>query len=70
MEDDHSDYYRWCVELPPGEYSVWLRFEVGEDYFCPDSHYHHQDLVREAGAVQAIVWMGQVLSNRLSLKRG
>jgi hypothetical protein len=68
-EDDYFDYYRWCVELPPGEYLVWFRFEVGEDYFCPDSHYHYIDLFREAESAQAVVWTGQVLSNRLTLSR-
>jgi hypothetical protein len=68
-EDDFFDYWRWCVELPPGEYLVWFQFEVGKDYFCCDSHYCYGDLVREAEAVLAVVWMGQVRSNRLSLIR-
>lgn len=67
--DDHSDYYRWCVELPPGEYSVWFRFEVGDGYFCPDSHYRYDDLLREAKEIQAKLWKGQVQSNQLYLIR-
>jgi hypothetical protein len=68
-EDDFSDYYRWCVDLPNGEYLVWFRFDVGEDYFCPDSHYRFEDLVREAEEVQAVVWKGKAQSNRLHLVR-
>jgi hypothetical protein len=68
-EDDHSDYYRWCVELPPGEYVVWFRLEIGEDYFCPDSHYRYIDLMREAESAQAVVWTGRLISNRLTLSR-
>jgi hypothetical protein len=68
-EDDHSDYYRWCVDLPYGDYLVWFRFEVGEDYFCPDSHYRYVDLLREAESAQAVVWTGRLISNRLTLSR-
>ncbi len=48
-----SDYYRWCVDLPAGEYLVWFQFAVAEDYFCPDSHYRFGDLPREAEAERA-----------------
>jgi hypothetical protein len=68
-DNDHSDYYRWCVELPAGEYLVWFQFEVGEDYFCPDSHYRYIDLLREAESAQAVVWTGRLISNRLTLSR-
>lgn len=68
-EDDRSDFYRWCVELPPAEYLVWFQFAVGQAYFCPDSHYRYPDLVREAEARLAEVWTGEVKSNRLHLVR-
>lgn len=68
-EDDNSDYYRWCVELPPGEYLVWFQFEVAEDYFCADSHYRYIDLLREAESAQAVVWTGILISNRLTWRR-
>lgn len=69
-EDDDTDRYRWCVVLPPGEYQVWFRFEVGEDYYCCDSHYRYEHLLREAEDVQAVVWTGHALSNRFGLIRG
>lgn len=68
-EYDGSDYSRWCVGVPPGEYLVTFQFEVGEDYFCPDSHYRYKDVMREAELAQAIVWTGRVLSNELTLIR-
>lgn len=68
-EEDFSDYYRYCVELPAGEYMVWLVTEVKEDYFDSDSHYQLADLKREADAAEAIVWMGQAKSNRLHVVR-
>jgi hypothetical protein len=61
--------YRWCVDLPSGEYLVWYNFSVGEDYFCPVSHYRFADLRREAESTQAIVWTGEVMSNRVQLVR-
>jgi hypothetical protein len=68
-EDDHTDYFRWCVELPAGEYLAWFRFQVDEDYFCGDSHYHYEDLLREAESERAIVWTGEARSNRVHLAR-
>lgn len=68
-ESDFTDYARWCVELPPGEYLVWFRYRVGKDYFCCDSHYHYDDLLREAKSEQAIVWSGEARSNQLHLVR-
>ena len=57
-----TDYTRWCVDLPAGEYLVWFHFAVGEDYSCPDSHYCFADLLREADVAQAVAWTrrGQV----------
>jgi hypothetical protein len=63
--DDGSDYYRWSVELPTGDYLVWFAFRVGENYFCPDSHYKIKDLRREAEESNAVVWMGEAKSNSL-----
>ena len=34
-EDDGSDYYRWCVELPPGEYLAWFRWQVNRQRLAP-----------------------------------
>ncbi len=68
-EDDFSDYYRYCVHLQSGEYMVWFQFDVGKDYFCPDSHYQYGDLLREAEEQQAEVWLGEARSNRLALIR-
>jgi uncharacterized protein (TIGR02996 family) len=64
-----GDDYRWSVDLPAGEYLVWFQLAVGEDYFCPDSHYRFWDLLREADVKQAVVWTGQARSNRLHLTR-
>lgn len=65
--DDGTDYYRWCVDLPPGDYLVWFAFRVGEDYFCPDSHYQIKQLRREAERSHAEVWMGDAKSNRIQV---
>jgi hypothetical protein len=60
-----DDYHRWSVDLPAGEYLAWFTFRVGEDYFCPDSHYEINELRREAEKSNAVVWMGEVNSNRI-----
>ena len=65
--DDGTDYCRWSVDLPNGEYLVWFTLRVGEDYFCPDSHYGIDDLRSEAEQSNAIVWMGEVKSNRIQV---
>ena len=67
--DDGSDYYRWCVALPAGEYSVFFRFRVGEDSFCPDSHARFEGLQCEAELQSAVVWTGEVMSNCITLVR-
>ena len=66
-KDHGSDYYRWSVDLPTAEYLVWFRLRVGEDYFCPDSHYKIYDLRWEAEQSNAVVWMGEVNSNRIQV---
>jgi hypothetical protein len=66
-QDEHSDYARWCVELPAGEYSVWFQWSVDADYFDPDSHMRLPDLERMAARAGAVVWQGQAVSNRLRL---
>ncbi|MCE9528446.1 MAG: hypothetical protein K8R36_20580 [Planctomycetales bacterium] len=63
--DDGSDYCRWCADLLSGVYEVFFRLSVDEDYFCGDSHYRHSDLLREAKVNEAVVWVGNVESNRL-----
>ena len=68
-DDDITDYSRWCVDLPAGEYLVWFQYHVGEDYFCPDSHYRFKDLLREAESEEAVVWIGEIMSNRLHMVR-
>ena len=65
--NDRSDYYRWCVELPTGDYRVMFQFGVGTDYFCGDSHYRYKDLQREAATVDAVAWTGNQTSNTLTL---
>ena len=60
---------RYCIELPPGEYLVWYRLQVNEDYFCPNSHYRYANLLEEAKAMGAKVWCGDLKSNRLNLVR-
>lgn len=66
-DDDLTDYSRWCLKLPASEYLVWFQFEVGEDYFCRDSHFRYNDLLREAESERAVVWTGEVKSNRLHI---
>ena len=68
-EDDGSDYYRWCVELPPGEYLAWFRWQVDHDFFDPDSHMRLPDLEYLAAQQGAVVWLGSVISNRLRVVR-
>ena len=67
--DDLSDYCRWCVELPAGEYLVWYQWQVDRDYFDPDSHMRLPELERLAEHEGATVWRGQVVSNRLNVVR-
>jgi hypothetical protein len=67
--DDGTDYFRWSVALPDGEYLVWFQFRVGEDYFCCDSHYRFHDLQHEAESQVSIVWTGETKSNLLDLAR-
>lgn len=67
--NDHSDYYRWCLELPPGEYRVRYLWKVDEDYFDPNSHAKMPQLVEWANFEQAAVWQGQVKSNSLRVVR-
>lgn len=67
--DDLSDYSRWSVELPTGEYLVWFQWNVGHEYFDPDSHTRLPDLERLAEDEGAVVWLGQVVSNRLKVLR-
>jgi hypothetical protein len=64
-----TDYHRWCVDLPRSEYLVWYNFSVAEDYFCPGSHYRFADLRRKAESIEAVVWTGEAMSNRVQLVR-
>lgn len=66
-DDIFFDCYRWCVDLPPGDYLVWYQLEVGQDYFDGDSHYQLKDIQREAEARWAIAWTGELKSNRVHL---
>ena len=67
QRDDGTDYCRWSVDLPTGEYLVWFTFRVDENYFCPDSHYKINDLRRESEQSNAVVWMGELKSNRIQV---
>ncbi len=67
--EDRSDYYRWCVDLPVGEYFVWFRWRVDSEFFDPDSHMRLPDLEYLAARENAIVWLGEVVSNRLEVAR-
>lgn len=66
---DYSDwdYRRWCVALEPGAYLVWCQWRVDENYFDPDSHMRLPDLEHAAAREGAVVWRGQVLSNRVQV---
>src|SRR5262245_639929 len=44
--DDYSDYHRWCVDLPAGEYVAYYRWRVARDFFAPGSHMRLPDLER------------------------
>ena len=61
------DYYRWCVELVPGDYLAWYQWRVDEGYFDPDTHQTLPGLERAAAGAGAEVWRGQALSNRVRL---
>jgi hypothetical protein len=69
--EQHSDYdyYRWCIDVPAGEYVVDYCFEVSADYFDPDSHMHLPDLERLARNDGATVWLGKAESNPLTVIR-
>lgn len=67
---DDFDYWRWCVELEPGEYLVWFRWRIDKDFFDPDTHQHLSGLESLATQLGATVWQGQVISNRLRVVYG
>jgi hypothetical protein len=67
---DDYDYYRWCVDLPPGAYSAWFRWRVDAEYFAPDSHVRFSDLEYWAEKDAAVVWQGTAESNRVTVVRG
>jgi hypothetical protein len=67
--EEDWDYRRWCIDLPRGSYQVWYQYRVDEDFYDPDSHWQLPDLQRQAQEENAVVWLGQILSNRLQLVR-
>jgi hypothetical protein len=64
-----TNYFRFCIPLPRGDYRVWYQHEVGEDYFDPDSHYRFGHLQRRAEVEQSVLWMGRATSNILTIHR-
>jgi len=69
LPHEFSEFQRWCVDLPIGEYTAWYTFVVSDDYFDGDSHWRIGDLEREAAAHDAVVWKGQVFSNAITVVR-
>jgi hypothetical protein len=67
--ETNDDYYRWSVDLTPGEYRVLYRFEVGTDFLDPDSHMRLSNLEQLAEREGAAVWLGRAESNHLTLLR-
>jgi hypothetical protein len=67
--DEHGDYYRFSIDIRPGEYSSYYHLEVGTDYFDPDSHMRLDDLERMACEERATVWLGNAESNRITVVR-
>jgi hypothetical protein len=67
--EDDFDYYRWCVEVPAGEYLVWFQLRLDTDFFDPDSHMRLPDLEHLAEREGATVWLGEVVSNRIRVVR-
>lgn len=61
------DYERCCVTLEQGEYLLWYQWRVEEDFFDSDSLMNFGDLEEAAKQEGAVMWRGQVLSNRLVL---
>jgi len=68
--DRGTDFDRWCVDLPAGEYRAGYRFEVGRDFFDPDSHMKLPQLERLAKEENARLWLGSAESNELTVRRG
>jgi hypothetical protein len=66
---DDFNYFRWCTEIPIGNYLVWYQWRVDENYFAPDSHMKLPNLESVAKREGAVVWMGQALSNRIRVSR-
>ena len=62
-DNDHSDYYRWSVDLGPGRYAVKYVLAVNDDYFDGDSHYRLEDVRKAATNMSANVWTGKAESN-------
>ena len=65
LNEDYSDYYRWCVDLRTNEYDVWYQWRVNKKFFDPDSHMRLEDLEYFAAREHAVVWQGEAASNRL-----
>lgn len=64
-----SEYGRWCVDITPGKYQVSYHFEVGPEYFDPDSHARLADLQQMARDRSASLWQGQAESNSVTVFR-
>ncbi|MFO1513193.1 MAG: hypothetical protein U1F83_09825 [Verrucomicrobiota bacterium] len=63
--DALDDYYRYCIDIRPGEYLAHYQLEIGTNYFDPDSHVELPDLERMAKEKNSIVWLGRAESNRI-----
>lgn len=65
--EDDWDYGRWCLRLIQGEFRVWAKCTVNENYFHPDSHLRLKDMDKMASANGASLWTGTIQSNILSV---
>ena len=68
-ELDLHEYQRFCIDLPASDYLVWYKFCVDDNYFEPDTGHRLKSLQKKADELDAIVWVGNVVSNRLHLVR-
>jgi hypothetical protein len=66
--DEGEDYYRWCVGIRSGLYTVRYSMVTDADYFDGDSHYRLPEVQEEAQKLSAVAWTGRAQSNAITIE--